>query len=98
MHGTAVELDDKQGRLVVLNDFNASCDTSGAIVSGVPVADAHQVTVAIRADGMTGTLDTGYTVMRGKSLPRSGMLGITAATGSGNSRHLVKHVRVSSCP
>jgi hypothetical protein len=98
LKGTAVELDALNGRLVVLNGFENDCDTDGAILAGVAVERATQVTVDIRADRMTGTLSTGQSMTRTKTIPTTGYLGITAATGGGNTRHVVHHVRVTSCP
>ena len=98
MKGTAVQLDDLNDRLVVLNAFSADCDTDGAILTAARVAMASQVVVDILPDRMTGTLDTGKTMTRAKTIPTTGFLGITAGTGGGNTRHVVRHVRISSCP
>jgi hypothetical protein len=100
MIGTAVQLDGYNSRLVVLNDFNNDCNTNG-FLSGVQVEKATELTVEIRADRMTGTLNTGQTKALPKTIPTSGYLGITAATGAsgvGQTSHIVHHVRVSSCP
>jgi hypothetical protein len=97
LKGTAVQLDTAGRRLVVLNGFTANCETDGAILSNVPATTATQIIVDIRGDRMIGTLETGETMTRVKTIPTTGYLGITAGTGSGNTRHVVRHVTISSC-
>jgi hypothetical protein len=94
--GVGVAADTRDSDLLLIDAIGSSCQTTGGVI-GATIANDSQMVVDIRADGLTASLN-GAMGSRPATIPKTGWIGITASTGGGESAHIVKSVRVTSCP
>jgi hypothetical protein len=80
-----------------MTDISGYCDTNNGVFPANAVG-AKKMTVEIRGTSIGGSLDGAPFHFRNVTLPKTGYLGITAATGNGFSAHVVTSVVATSCP
>lgn len=96
LEGTAVAADSRDGQLLVMTGIGGDCDTDDGVFPA-NVAGATKMSAELRATSIGGALQNASFHTRNVNLPKTGFLGISAATGGGFAAHIVKSVRVTSC-
>lgn len=95
--GVAASVDTRDDQLVMVGDISV-CETNTNVTTST-LLTSRRITVDITPTQLTATLDTGITLTRTKSLPTTGYLGFTAATGTtGETGHVLTAVSASVCP
>lgn len=97
MNGFAVAADTLDAKLLLIASVNDNCGTNDGVFSANAVG-ASRILAEIRADSLTGRLDTSAIHSRTLTIPKTGALGITASTGNGTAEHAITAIRVASCP
>ena len=98
MAGVGATFDTRDNQLAVLSAIDSSCGTSGGVVGFPALLAAKRFVLEITPTTLTLTTDNGGTVQRAQASATTGQLGITAATGSNQTGHAIKAVKVVSCP
>jgi hypothetical protein len=96
MNGFAVAADTLDAKLLLIASINNSCGTNNGVFPANAVG-ASSILAEIRADSLTGKLDTSASHSRILTIPKTGFLGIAASTGNGTAEHSITAIRVTSC-